>query len=905
MIASTPSLSAELARYTEEHLAARADEIAPVMPRIEEALGALDADEALLVRFFCATLPVSDVFDTEPALLASFARHALMLRRDVPWCAALDEPTFVHFVAYPRINNEPITDCRPVFWRELAGRVRGKSAAEAVVEANYWCAEHATYQASDGRTLGPLGVLASGDGRCGEESTFLVTALRSIGIPARQLYVPWWAHCDDNHAWVEAHVDDGWHYLGACEPEEALDRGWFTAASGRAMAVQTRTYSDFGFDFERDRARLAREGDMVIVNVTSSYAPVSTLRVQVADAAGAPAAGVDVDLSIMNAGGWRDIARLVTGEDGCAVAEVGSGSLRVFARTAAGQADELIDTAATHEVRLQLAPYGAEAPAASWCALDLDAPADHPAPSTPLTPEQQTAGRARKARADRLRVERLAGLAAAAHEAAERVAARYAEAGVSVEVPGGRTLTGVFALSFANAPELETFLASDVARDRLELVSTLSDKDFRDLRAVVLEDHLQHARTLRAAVERSLVAQGVEAGAASDLFRRYVLSPRADIEQLTPYRARLLELLDEEQRRAFAEDPRGIWTFVRRSVTFDPARQLMHLAASPAGALVSHQGNPSTQRVLFVAIARTLGIPARLNPVDRAPEFFAAGAFQRAEAADATPRARLVLTCPEGTAPIYEQDWGIAAAVDAVAPSGATCREYQMLDLWGSAFIDGKLVVDVVPGRYRVTTTVRLPNGNQQVSELDFDVADAGVERTVALELREPKAADMLCSIPLDDFSLEDAAGAPTTARAAATADGASFALVALLEPAEEPTEHLLNELRQHAGRVAETGLALVFAVPDVAAARRDPTLGRTLEALPAARLVACDFDAHAERLARRMFVNPEKLPLAMLTDARAGGMVGRYASAGYNVGTVDLVLKLVRLAAEEEAVAA
>ena len=60
-----------------------------------------------------------------------------------------------------------------------------------------------------------------------KESTFLVTALRSIGIPARQLYVPWWAHCDDNHAWVEAQVDGSWHYLGACEPEEALDRGWF------------------------------------------------------------------------------------------------------------------------------------------------------------------------------------------------------------------------------------------------------------------------------------------------------------------------------------------------------------------------------------------------------------------------------------------------------------------------------------------------------------------------------------------------------------------------------------------------------------------------------------------------------------------------------------------------------
>ena len=31
-----------------------------------------------------------------------------------------------------------------------------------------------------------------------EESTFGVTAPAVRGIPARQIYVPWWSHCDDN-----------------------------------------------------------------------------------------------------------------------------------------------------------------------------------------------------------------------------------------------------------------------------------------------------------------------------------------------------------------------------------------------------------------------------------------------------------------------------------------------------------------------------------------------------------------------------------------------------------------------------------------------------------------------------------------------------------------------------------
>ena len=50
MIASDPLLSATLARYTDERLAARASELAPVMRRIESELAAIEADEALLVR---------------------------------------------------------------------------------------------------------------------------------------------------------------------------------------------------------------------------------------------------------------------------------------------------------------------------------------------------------------------------------------------------------------------------------------------------------------------------------------------------------------------------------------------------------------------------------------------------------------------------------------------------------------------------------------------------------------------------------------------------------------------------------------------------------------------------------------------------------------------------------------
>lgn len=120
----------------------------------------------------------------------------------------------------------------------LPERLRGLPEEAAVLEINRWCAEHVVYQPTDERTRSALAVLRAGFGRCGEESMFAVNVLRACGFAARQVYVPRWAHCDDNHAWVEVRCGGAWHFLGACEPEAVLDRGWFNSAAGRAVCAQ-------------------------------------------------------------------------------------------------------------------------------------------------------------------------------------------------------------------------------------------------------------------------------------------------------------------------------------------------------------------------------------------------------------------------------------------------------------------------------------------------------------------------------------------------------------------------------------------------------------------------------------------------------------------------------------------
>ena len=183
------------------------------------------------MQFLYAYMPYSDLADYTPDFFLDQVRYAFTARKQMPWGKAIPEDIFRHFVLVYRVNNENLDTARMAFYHALKERVQGMTMEEAALEVNHWCHEHVAYRAADSRTSAPLATMRTSLGRCGEESTFAVTALRSVGIPARQCYTPRWAHCDDNHAWVEVWVanPDGkggqWKFLGACEPDPELNMG--------------------------------------------------------------------------------------------------------------------------------------------------------------------------------------------------------------------------------------------------------------------------------------------------------------------------------------------------------------------------------------------------------------------------------------------------------------------------------------------------------------------------------------------------------------------------------------------------------------------------------------------------------------------------------------------------------
>ena len=287
----------------------------------------LNSEEMQALHFLYAYMALADITDYPTAFHAANVRSAFQARREMAWGSKVPELLFRHFVLPERVNNEPLDDSRQVFYKDLKRRVEGLSMKDAILEVNHWCHEHVTYQPSDGRTLSPLACVKTAIGRCGEESTFTVTALRSVGIPARQVYTPRWAHTDDNHAWVEAWADGEWYFLGACEPEAVLNLGWFNAPASRAMLMHTRAFGDYNGPEEV----MLRTSNFTEINLIDNYGTTGRTDFRIVDRKGKAVDGARVDFKIYNYAEFYTAVTKYTDERGRTFLTAGLGDMLVWA----------------------------------------------------------------------------------------------------------------------------------------------------------------------------------------------------------------------------------------------------------------------------------------------------------------------------------------------------------------------------------------------------------------------------------------------------------------------------------------------------------------------------------------------------------------------------------------------
>lgn len=840
--------SEELRRRTAEKLKTLLDKAGDcrsreLRQRLAQARETESEDTVFAAEWILANSPLSDLANYDFELFLNCARHGVFLREHSPFARNMPEDVFLNYVLHIRVNEEELCDCRSRFYEMLRSRLDGLSMHDAILEANYWNAEQVTYQATDERTISALGAFRSAYGRCGEESAFGVNVLRAVGIPARQIYTPRWAHCDDNHAWVEVWCDGEWYFLGACEPEEVLNRGWFTNASSRAMVIHSRCFGDIAGE-----EVISRTGMATFLNNLRLYAVTKQLTVTVRNASGMPVEGAEVEFGILNYSEFYPGAVMQTDACGQVTLTCGLGSLQIHAKKDGVFCEKLVFTPEVEEVEIVLKQQ--ERMLRRWEDFVYCAPRDQIVSGRRPTEEQKAAGLRKLAAAGAVRQKRAAAMFD--REAAEAVVSRFGY---------DRQIFDLLEESRGNETALIGFLRDEAftPEEKQGILLTLSKKDRRDVNPDVLREAL--------AVSRAYSGAG-------ELFYPYIVCPRVHFEPLTENRRFILEFFDDAQKTAFRKDPKAVWRWIRSEIGFDSSCEYGQIVTCPVGALTVRNANPESQKILFVSVCRALGIASRMNPVNGQAEFWQDGAFHPVEQEEKASCTVIFRKNP-GECWQYGTDFGISVLTDG---------SWKQLNLWNAQWDAEELRICVNPGDYRIITDNRLPNGDIHASRCDLSLG-AGASETVQLRKYEADLKEMLDNFRLDEFQVSDETGAAVCGSQLTK----EKAVLLWLEEGKEPTEHILNEMLEQEADFKNLPAQIIFLVRSPAALD-NPKLRRVLQTFPGIRVFYDSFVPNVETLARRMYVDPEKLPLILVTTGELNAI---YACSGYNVGSGDMIVKI------------
>ena len=810
----------------------------------------LTADEQEALKFLYAYMPLADVTDYPTSFFADNVRMSFKARKEMPWGKNVPELLFRHFVVPIRVNNEALDNARSVFYNELKDRIKGMSMMDAIIEVNHWCHEKVTYQPSDARTSAPLATLKTATGRCGEESTFAVAALRAVGIPARQVYTPRWAHTDDNHAWVEAWADGKWYFLGACEPEPVLNLGWFNAPASRAMLMHTRAFGDYNGPEEV----MLRTSNFTEINLTSNYAPVAPIDFYVKDSEGKPVENARVEFKIYNYAEFFTAVTKYTDANGHTSLSAGIGDLIVWASKDGKYTYQKVSFGKDKETILTL-PEGA--PTSSVGALETSAPPKCtyldivPPKEDPQLPyvsdEMHKENQRRFALEDSIRKAYTATFPTM--EEAKRINERGAE---------------YIFKSRGNKQTIVDFINrhSDNEDRVMGILATLSDKDLRDITTEILEDSYN---------------------ATTDQ-----LSPRVEDELITiPFKQYFEKAFSKKAADAFRADPMKLVEWIKKNIRLNPDKKALRIAQTPVGVMKSKITDERSRDIFFVDVARSLGIEAQKDAVTGKIQYKKNGEWQDVKfdnTADKTSTAAalgIIKLTYEPTKLLDNPKYYSHFTISRIENGTAQLLNFDegQADMgngttWSNTFKNG---YKLDAGTYMLTTGTRLANGSVLASNRIFEIVK-GQTTTLPLEIRQNTNEVTV----IGSFNSESLVTKDGKEVSLLSLTGRGYYVVGILGVGQEPTNHALHDIEKMKEAFEAWGRPVVLlfeSEADAAKFNHDEFPG-----LPSTVQFALDKDGSVRKqIAREMkLMNEKQMPMFIIADTFNRVV---FVSQGYTIG--------------------
>ncbi|PKQ69539.1 hypothetical protein BZG01_01020 [Labilibaculum manganireducens] len=818
----------------------------------------ITTEEKEALQFLYAYMPLCDLADYNGDFFLKQVRSSFEARESFEWGKKVPDELFRHFVLPYRVNNENLDSARWVFLKELKPRLKGMSMKEAVLEVNHWCHEKVNYAPTDIRTSGPLSIVRTSWGRCGEESTFTVTALRSVGIPARQVYTPRWAHSDDNHAWVEVWTDGKWSYLGACEPEPDLNMGWFTEPARRAMLVHTKVFGDFEGDYEV----VKRSDNFTEINVVENYADVKKIYVQVVDQSGNSVENARVDFGLYNYAEFYPIASKNTDSDGISFLTTGLGDLLIWAGKEGEYAGRKISVKQTDTLCLELGRgfYGEQI-----TDLNMVPPVEQDPYSVDESKKKQNDIRLSYEDSIRMQYRTTFIDSITACKLADK---KSLDAGM---------IWNRFKKSQGNWKEIRKFIESISEGNgaiAVELLNLIADKDLRDTRSEILEDHLSN----------TIGKYKLEDYSSKELYLKYVLNPRISNEWLIAYRGYLQNAFEGKFTGNRAERIEQIKQWILKEIQITEEENYYNLPITPKGVYELRISNAESRDVFFVALCRSLGIPSRLEPAEKTPQYFDGKEwlniyFEKQIVNQPVTGFMMLNNTAKDFDPAYYMHFTIGKMIDGV---------YESLDYgWDSKLSDLPSKLELEVGKYRLVTGKRGADGTVYTHLNHFEVLKNQTTK-IDLIFRDPKVESKILGHLDTKLKVFNDNGEGVSLKSLEKQD----AIVLMwLEPGKEPTRHLMEEFKDIRKRYQEwNGNIVVLQAEEIS----DENLTDAFFAnMPSNYKLYKDKNNELIIQAKKELGITGKVEKPLLLVLHSNGNI-QFASRGYKIGIHEHLLKVL-----------
>ena len=818
----------------------------PLLSVFEDESTTQEETEAL--QFLYAYMPLSDLADYDGSFFLKQVRLSLSARDEFPWGKTIPEEIFRHFVLVYRVNNENLDNAREVFFNELRPRLKGLSMYDAALEVNHWCHEKVAYRASDGRTSSPLATVRTALGRCGEESTFTVTALRAVGIPARQCYTPRWAHTDDNHAWVEVWVDGKWYFLGAGEPDPELNMGWFAIPSTRTMMVHSNAFGKYNGTEE-----VTHKTDLFSrVNMLPNYTETKKITIKVIDENGKPVEGAKVKFKLYNYSEYYPIAMQETGTNGTAQVTTGYGDLLIWACKDGKYGYQLMDIRKTDQLTVKL-----ERTAGAEYAEDLTVvPPVGKHDVVTATPEKAAAN------ARRLQYEDSVRNAYIATFKTEKDTAEFHNDHLTSEQ------LGTFLKKCeGNYEELRKFLEfNKEKREGLflyEFLNSLSDKDLRDFNATILQKHTVTYISSRYPFE---------------VYLKGIISPRISNEGIRAWRTPLRKNMMSELKGSTGYETVMAW--IKSNVTIDNEGNYFNCPISPMGVYELRRADRHSRDIFFVACCRALDIPAYMD--NATGDLWAWDGnkwqlvtFDEKKAAPATGQLTIDYQGNGELKPKYWTNFSIARFEDG---------DFVTFDYEDDPRVENfPFTLTLEAGYYLLSTGNRYSDGTA-LSHLEFFNIEPNHEVKKQLVIRElVKRTENYGKIRTDYKIVVN--GKKTAVKEVM---GNKQTLVCFIDPTREPTKHLLKDIASMRNEFEKWGHPILIVIPEGKAA---PDFNFKAWGLPKQSILMQDKGNQwfKDIITSADLYFRDDYPMVFLINPD-GTIV--FKSEGYRIGTGELILK-------------